>query len=262
MSTTTLSNYRAQNKTTTCAVDGAENYKKCFRIFGAENIGENMNPGASEGQSEEDDEDMDFINLGEMLDAADEIEDTGEIELPKRIRCFVHLLALIMKINFGGKPANVEFWRTRGNYKRIHHKFFALANKLWSKQNQSTQEADKVRNIIGGLFVTPNETRWNALLDSCQKLYEHKDELNTVCDALGLRQFTPDELVFLEEYVKIAGPIGEVLDKLQGESSKVSLGKYILPMIFPNLHLYKLNWCTIICTNLSMENNCARVSKY
>lgn len=36
---------------------------------------------------------------------------------------------------------------------------FSKCNKLWKKQNKSSQAADEIHKILGRYFVTPNITR-------------------------------------------------------------------------------------------------------
>lgn len=44
-------------------------------------------------------------------------------------------------------------------YKKKHRSIFAKLSKLWSKQNQSTQIADKIKDICGVYLKTPVITR-------------------------------------------------------------------------------------------------------
>ena len=78
-------------------------------------------------------------------------------------------------------------------------------------------------------MITPNDTRWNSTFDAMQFLLEIKDKLNDLMDALDLRRFTSQEIVFLEEYVTLMKPLAITLDQLQSNSA--SLGMVLPAMV-------------------------------
>ena len=93
-----------------------------------------------------------------------------------------------------------------------------------------------IKEIVGGPFKAPNDTRWNSKFDATEDLSEQKDKLNLVMDAIQERRFTPDELIFLDEYVFIMGPLAKTLDKLQGNDASIGL---VLPAIVSLQKFYK-----------------------
>ena len=113
-------------------------------------------------------------------------------------------------------------------FSEIYRSFFALAQALWTKQNKGDQSADKIREILGKLLPTPNDTRWNSTCDAMRALCDQKPKLDSVMDALNLRRFNAQELIFLEEYITLTTPLAICLDVLQGDSASLGV---VLPTI-------------------------------
>lgn len=104
-----------------------------------------------------DDEDfcIEFHNLNDLLVVNEEesVTDTEDvITLPAHHRCVSHLLNLIA-VKDSEKALEDML------YKRKYRAVFAKLTKLWSKQNQSTQVADKIKKICGIYLKTPVITR-------------------------------------------------------------------------------------------------------
>lgn len=74
------------------------------------------------------------------------------IILPAHHRCVSHLLNLIAVKDAEKALENVL-------YKKQYREVFAKLTKLWNKQNQSTQVADKINDICGVYLKTPVITR-------------------------------------------------------------------------------------------------------
>ena len=102
-----------------------------------------------------------------------------------------------------------------------------MAKKLWKSQSRPRCAAT-IKDILGRYLLTPNDTRWNSLADAMALLKKIKPKLNTLMEALGERKFTPEELIFLDEYVLVTKPIAISLDKLQSNSASLGL---VLPTI-------------------------------
>ena len=64
--------------------------------------------------------------------------------------------------------------------------------------------------------------------DALTDLQIHKPKLNTIMEKLDEIPFTPEELIFLDEYLEVTKPIAITVDILQGNSA--SLGT-VLPAI-------------------------------
>lgn len=108
-------------------------------------------------RDENEDEDSDateFHNLNDLLITAYE-EDTNEdlIILASHYRCVSHTLNLVA-VKDSEKPLNDD-----ALYKRKYRVIFAKLSKLWNKQNQSTQVADKIKEICDVYLKTPVVTR-------------------------------------------------------------------------------------------------------
>lgn len=100
---------------------------------------------------------IEFHNLNKLLMTNEEensidAEDVT-ITLPSHHRCISHQLNLIaVKDSEKALDDNIL-------YKRKYRAIFAKLTKLWSKQNQSTQIADKIKDICGVYLKTPVITR-------------------------------------------------------------------------------------------------------
>ena len=116
--------FRIYSKTVSTIIDGASEYKKCFKLFGAPTIdGENtttigqiQHEYEKDGKSEEFkalkkelmELEYDFTNLSEIWET--------DVSLPRRIRCNTHNFALTGVVDFGitktGKESRTApFWK-------------------------------------------------------------------------------------------------------------------------------------------------------
>lgn len=75
------------------------------------------------------------------------------IILPSHHRCVSHSLNLVA-VKDAEKAVDSDVL-----YKKIYRSTFAKLTKLWNKQNQSTQTADKIKEICGVYLKTPVITR-------------------------------------------------------------------------------------------------------
>ena len=174
----------------------------------------------------DDEEEVGDQLIGIDLDTAlenGEVEDP-EYELPPQMKCGSHKLHNVakhgtqkaMKDALFGKIAKVCFGKIRA---------------IWNHQSRSTNKADIIRDICGGLFVDQGATRWNSffhgIVDFCKKMSDSDDGLASVAKELKFRPFTENEIELTKEYIMVMEPIALALDKLQGD---VGLG-YVLPII-------------------------------
>ena len=97
----------------------------------------------------------------------------------------------------------------------------AKLQQIWNKQNMSALTADEIRESLGCLFITPNDTRWNSRFDATEKvvslLASKEMELSALFTALQIRIITDDEKVFLDEFVNVMRPLALGLDIIQGQ---------------------------------------------
>lgn len=108
-----------------------------------------------ERNENEDEDAIEFHNLNDLLNTAD-TEDTNAADLiilPPHHRCVSHTLNLIA-VKDSEKPLDNDTL-----YKKKYRVIFAKLSKLWSKQNQSTQIADKIKEYCGVYLKTPVITR-------------------------------------------------------------------------------------------------------
>lgn len=80
------------------------------------------------------------------------VDGEEEITPPAHHKCVSHLLNLIAVKDSEKALDNIL-------YKRKYRAIFAKLIKLWSKQNQSTQTADKIKETCNVYFKTPVITR-------------------------------------------------------------------------------------------------------
>ena len=267
--------FRIKKKNTMCAVDGAKNYEKSFVLFGPTQVDEKNKITIGELRHEfmKDGREEDFFELensfresasnaglseeqiqSELLSLEDIWKDTDDT-LPRRIRCFVHLLVLVPKIDFKNTTRQWRlFWSLilhavfKSKFSLINfiflycilkcillllflemlRSFFALATALWNKQSRSVPLADIIKEILGKYLIIPNDTRWNAEFDALVDLQKHTPKLNEVMEELSLPRFTPDHFTFLTEYIQVTKPVAISIDILQGNSA--TLG-FVLPSI-------------------------------
>ncbi len=99
--------------------------------------------------------------------------------------------------------------------------------------------------LIGGvLFVIPNASRWNALLNSVEHLVKLLDahgnieqqekmseNLNLLCEHHGIGDFLSQEILFMQEFVSLMQPIAKGLDVLQGETGNQVTAGHLIPAI-------------------------------
>ncbi|KAF2887752.1 hypothetical protein ILUMI_18421 [Ignelater luminosus] len=150
-----------------------------------------------EERENEDDNDEEFIELTSLLEGDDY---STEIILPPHHRCACHTLHLI-------DTKDAEKVMINARYKQIFRSTFAKCHKLWAKQNQSTQAADKIKDMLGAYLKTPVVTRWNSLYDAMLQINNHithvSDSINTCMDFCAFPRFTDAEREFIKEYCQV-----------------------------------------------------------
>ncbi|XP_011686460.1 PREDICTED: uncharacterized protein LOC105449160 isoform X2 [Wasmannia auropunctata] len=208
--------YHIQNKVCGTTTDNGSNFVKAFRF-----------------QKDEDNVDneettVEFHSLYDLL-ITDDVEnlDVENFTLPPHNRCASHTLNLVaVKDSEKALDSDVV-------YKKIYRTTFAKLIKLWNKQNQSTQVADKIKDVCGVYLKTPVVTRWNSTFDSVLQLVtllkDGSEKINQCLDHCNLQRLSEIEMKFMEEYCQIMEPLARALDILQGESG-MYMG-FLLPVL-------------------------------
>ncbi|EZA53798.1 hypothetical protein X777_06862, partial [Ooceraea biroi] len=147
--------------------------------------------------------------------------------LPPHHRCASHTLNLVA-VKDSEKAIDNDVL-----YKKLYRLTFAKLTKLWNKQNQSTQVADKIKEICGVYLKTPVITRWNSTFDSILQiitlLKNDPEIINKCLDYCNLQRLTENEIKFIEEYCQVMKPVAQALDILQSETG-MYMG-YLLPVL-------------------------------
>lgn len=216
--------------------DNGANFIKAFKHFSvdpdyASTSGQDTGSDEVASVDEGENEDMDFFEVYDLLNPAvhDNIyddEDAIVYMLPPHWKCACHTLNLI--------GANDSRKVTDG-LKRISVQTFTKLQGLWNKQNRSSVAADKIREVLGRLLITPGDTRWNSFYDALVQIDnllskpESEVKFHQVCDDLQIKRLQPQHKTFVAEYVQVMGPLCCGLDVLQG-GKIVGLG-HLLPTI-------------------------------
>ncbi|XP_033208717.1 uncharacterized protein LOC117167698 isoform X2 [Belonocnema kinseyi] len=180
----------------------------CRRIRGSHRVFlENEDPDAgaeNESEDENDEDDIEMHFLADILDNPGDGDDANENEiiLPPHYICGSHSLN---RVAVGDSEAALQSKK----YEKLSKSAFFKCEKLWRKQNKASKSADKIKEILGFYFNTPNLTRWNSTYDSADQLVKISekenglDKLNRCFDACGLQRLTLQEVQFLREYCKV-----------------------------------------------------------
>jgi hypothetical protein len=211
------------NKTVGATTDSGSNFVKAFRLFEVEvtesqrvsdAFTESQSDAGEEGESSAEEDEIAPVDVAEILD--DQEQDDLLYHLPKHYRCASHTMNLIA-------TKDVEKANSDKSFKKVSRSALGKCQELWNKQKRSSLSADKIREAIGGLFVVPNATRWNALFMALQRVEDviaaSSDGLDSLMDSLGLPRFAGGDVHFITEYCRVMKPFAQGLDILQGENN-------------------------------------------
>jgi hypothetical protein len=234
------SEFGIQDKTTKTTTDNGSNFCKAFDMYSQEFVGSTSSSAVtahpsndstesdenSETEEAEEEDEQQFVCVADILANAKSTSD-DEYNLPPHQRCACHTLNLIA-------THDVACADSDGAYKKLSRSTFAKCQSLWNKQSRSPKSAEVVQESFGLQFVVPNQTRWNSMFMSVERLNrligeKGMDVMNGVCDKLGVPQFRRAEVAFIAEYVTVMKPLATALDILQCET-KVYMA-YLVPTV-------------------------------
>uniref|UniRef100_A0AAY5L3R6 HAT C-terminal dimerisation domain-containing protein n=1 Tax=Esox lucius TaxID=8010 RepID=A0AAY5L3R6_ESOLU len=172
--------YGLSTKVTATVTDNGSNFVKAFQMYQPESL------------SDDDDDDVTFTNVADVLDTSIE----KGIVLPPHLRCASHTLNLI-------SCSDVEKWLlSNPGTKGIYRSATAKCTALWSKASRSR---------VSG---------WNSFYDAVARIVEiPMTDLSTISNRLELKCIGEREVQFLREYCAIMKPLTVALDILQGEEN-------------------------------------------
>uniref|UniRef100_A0A8C6WJZ4 Transposase n=1 Tax=Neogobius melanostomus TaxID=47308 RepID=A0A8C6WJZ4_9GOBI len=211
--------FNIRDKIVRTTTDNGSNFIKAFRERQSESdASEN-----SEGEEREQEGNINLIEATTLLN-----EDDGlEYQLPRHHRCACHLLNLVSTVDVSDANANAT-------YKRLSRSAFSKCWGLWNKSGRSTAAAEIIEEKCKLQLLRPNDTRWNSMYLAVERIIRIMREqgegaITAVCTTLKLPMFSPAEIAFLSEYVKIMCPVAKAIDVLQGETN-VQMG-WLIPTI-------------------------------
>jgi hypothetical protein len=187
--------------------DGGSNFGKSFRLFGALPV---VNPEETEADDEEEPEDV-ATTL-----ASQDGDSHAEYSLPAHRKCASHKMNLVGAVDATGAEESAD-------YKKVSRATFAKLNAVWNKQNRSAKVADVIREKLGALFVTPNDTRWNSRYDAMVRVNRFLNDpmlsepFDQVLEECGVKKLTLTQKKYISEYVSVMRPVAGALDILQGD---------------------------------------------
>lgn len=121
---------------------------------------------------------------------------------------------------------------------RTYENAYSKCNQIWVGCRRS-KTAEAIDAVLGHKLPYPVQTRWGTEYKSINALLQvEKKEPGTLkkllavtqTDKRGVADFTDHEILVLQEYVQLTGPIANGIDKLQGE--KNTFYGDLLPTLF------------------------------
>jgi len=91
------------------------------------------------------------ISISNALESGVNNSNLYNLTLPQHQRCAAHTLNLIATVD-------IEDAEKNNTYKLISRRVFGKCQALFNKQNQSSQCADQMKNVLGRYLITPNAT--------------------------------------------------------------------------------------------------------
>uniref|UniRef100_A0A3P9IQU6 HAT C-terminal dimerisation domain-containing protein n=1 Tax=Oryzias latipes TaxID=8090 RepID=A0A3P9IQU6_ORYLA len=199
------SSFGLLNKVVATVTDNASNFVKAFKTFPPPESDEDE----KEEEEEEEQEDVLFTDIAEALTS---VSDEGHITLPPHYRCASHTINLI-------STSDVEkYLKSSPTTKSVYRVTIAKCTALWTKASRSTVAAEQVQEVSQRKLLVPSSTRWKSFYDAVSRVAEiPMNELNNLCNKLGIKCFNEKEYQFMHEYCIAMKPLTAALDILQGD---------------------------------------------
>uniref|UniRef100_A0A3B3QXA7 BED-type domain-containing protein n=1 Tax=Paramormyrops kingsleyae TaxID=1676925 RepID=A0A3B3QXA7_9TELE len=177
------SSYGVLNKVVTTVTDNGSNFVKAFKTY--QHVSE------SDDDEEEAEEGITFTDITEALSTVNE---DNQQTLPPHYCCASHTLNLVSTSDV--EKFLTENTNTRAVY-RVKH----------------------VEEVSQRKLLVPSSTRWNSFFEAVSRITEiPMNDLNTLCNKLGVKCFNEKENQFLMEYCTAMKPLTAALDILQGDN--------------------------------------------
>uniref|UniRef100_A0A3P9J0K6 HAT C-terminal dimerisation domain-containing protein n=1 Tax=Oryzias latipes TaxID=8090 RepID=A0A3P9J0K6_ORYLA len=186
------SSFGLLNKAVATVTENTSNFVKAFKTFPPPESDENE-------KEEEEQEDVLFTDIAEALTS---VSDEGHITLPPHYRCASHTINLI-------STSDVEKYLTSSpTTKSVYRVTIAKCTALWTKASRSTVAAEQVQEVSQRKLLVPSSTRWNSFYDAVSRVAEiPMNELNNLCNKLGIKCFNEKEYQFMHVYCIAMKPL-------------------------------------------------------
>uniref|UniRef100_T1IVN7 HAT C-terminal dimerisation domain-containing protein n=1 Tax=Strigamia maritima TaxID=126957 RepID=T1IVN7_STRMM len=220
--------YGISQKLTKVITDNGSNFVKAFREFATEiEEFDKFIPVTINDENDGEGENVELLNELEDVVADDDlqpeipliqesissvlgVEDTQLCTLPPHFRCAAHTFNLV---------ATTDAEKALKSSARICRQAFSKCSDLWNKYSRSTRSADIIRDTTCISLQVPTCTRWNSYYDAVAKIRSiSNSNMSKLCTQLKLSNLSSQELIFLDEYLKVMIHLAQALDRLQGES--------------------------------------------
>ena len=167
--------------------DNGSNFVKVFKEYSTGEERTATDTGIQTVLQQEEDGQISFVNMGQILD--DNITDADDFELTSHQRCVAHTMNLIATNYSKGSEKDVA-------YKKLSRSIMGKCSKLRNKSHRSTPVTDLIQEKFASAVISPNTTHWNCYFDAMDKLHiilnsdtASDENLAALYDAVGIDAF-------------------------------------------------------------------------
>ena len=149
--------YAIREKVVKTTTDNGSNFVKAFSVFGIDALRDD------DSQSEVEQCVADGVQFEDVSSLLDDDDDYAEYRLPSHHRCACHPPNLVC-------TTDAQHAEDNSAYKKLSHSTFVKCQAIWNKSGRSALAAETVQNTCGLMVIRPNQTRWNSIFMSVERL--------------------------------------------------------------------------------------------